>query len=239
MIYTLKTIYDLGIDKYKDMPIMALVSYISISGDLVEHVVANIEPLFSKRQEEQMYRLFEEINTIFETKLKHIVDFDALRKEQNYTIGFFALSALQAFGLSFFTCPKGALNASIYLLFRTVTIIIIRVRRFQSCIIINLLSNILKDMQRLLKQSQENYVENSNRNMTKNIVYLRDIYSKAWLIKKSISCCFGFSFITFLMDYCFDFINSSYWAYVTINRYETKIRIMRKIYHLFSYSIEN
>lgn len=225
MVYTLITIYYLGSSRYKATPLMSIVSFISITGDFVEHAVAHLEPLFTRKQEEEIYRQFQEINTIFATKLNHFVDFEALRKKQNYTIGFFILSAIQAFGLSYFTLPTGAFNITLYSFCRAASIVIIRVRRFQSAIIINLLCNILMDVKTLLKQLQENHRHNS----CENIRYLRDIYSRAYLIKKLLSGCFGWSFITFLMDYCFDFVNSSYWAYITVNFFESPVKILRKI----------
>lgn len=228
MLYTLKTIHHLASPKHKEIPLMSYVSFISITGDFVEHVVAHIEPLFTRKEEEKIYQLFEEINVIFATKLNHVVDFNALRKKQNYTIGFFILSTVQAFGLSFFSLPTGGLNIFFYLLCRAAAVIIIRVRRFQSSIIINLLSNILRDLQILLKQLQENYHQNPDSQTSENIVYLRDIYSKVWLIKNLLSSCFGWSFITFAMDYCFDLINSSYWAYITIKTYKSRMKTIRK-----------
>lgn len=229
MANTLKTIYYLGSEKHKEMPLMSYVSFISIAGDFVEHSCAHIEPLFTGKKEEEMYRRFEEINTIFARKLNHVVDFDGIWKNQKYTIGFFIVSGIQAFGLSFFSLPTGGFNITIYLICRAAAIIIIRVRRFQSSIIINLMTNTLLDVQILLKQSQENYRQNSNRHISKNIRYLRDIYSNVWLIRKSLSCCFGYSMLTFLMDYCFDFINSSYWAYITINVIDSRLKLARKI----------
>lgn len=234
MVYTLKATHHLANPNYKEIPLMSVVSYLSISGDLMEHCVAHLEPLFTRRQEEEMYRLFEEIHTIFATKLNHFVDFDVLRKQQNHTIGFFIFSAVQAFGLSFFTLPECAYGIFLYLLARAIGTIIIRVRRIQSSIVINLLSNVLKDVRMLLEQSQENYGQNSNREKRENIVHLRDIYSKSWLIKNRISCCFGWSFITFIMDYCFDFINSSYWAYIIIKTYKSRMKTIRKFFSLCS-----
>lgn len=225
MIYTVKTLYNLRVDRFKEMALMRIVSYISSGGYFLEHAVAHLEPLFTRKHEEEIYKRFEEINTIFTKKLKYNVDFDALRKKQKYTIGFYVLSAIQAFGLSFFTYPMNNFYMLFYLLFRAIATINIRVRRFQTSVIINLLSNILGDVQTLLKRRQEN-----------NIIHLRLIYSKVLLIQKSISCCFGFSFLTFLMNYCFDVIYSSYWAYITINLYGENSRmfnVIRKFHHIY------
>lgn len=228
MILTLRTTHHLASNSYKEIPLMSFISYISIVGDFVEHAMAHLEPLFTKKHEEEMYRLFEQINTIFATKLNHQVDFDALRKMQRKTIGFFIFSSIQAYGLSFFSLPTDGFETFIYLICRAGGVIIIRVRRCQCSIIINLMSNILMDLQILLKQLQENYNSDSDENMSENIIHLRDIYSKVWLIKNRFSSSFGWSFIAFALDYCFDFINSFYWGYITIKTYKSTIKTIRK-----------
>lgn len=235
MVYTLKTTHLLASSRHKEIPLMSIVSFISMAGDFIEHTVAHIEPLFTRKYEEEMYQIFEEINTIFATKLNHVVDYNALRKKQNYTIGFFIFSAMQAFGLSFFSLPTEGLTLCFYLMCRAVSVTIIRVRRCQSSFVINLLSNILMDVQVLLKQLQESYHQSSNKDLSQNIVHLRDIYSKVWLIKNLISRCFGFSLLVFVLDYCCDFINSSYWAYVIIKTYKSKMKILRKTFFEISF----
>lgn len=231
MVYTLKTTHHLASSTHKEIPLMSYISFISIAGDFVEHGMANLEPLFTRKHEERMYQLFEEINTIFATKLNYKVDFDALRKEQKKTIGFFIISAIQAFGLSFFSLPTDNFEKFVYLLCRFGAVVIIRVRRCQLSIVINLMQKVLMDLQILLKQLQQNHHQNSVEEMSENINQIRDIYSKLWLIKNQISSCFGWSFITFAMDYCFDFINSSYWGYITIKTYKSTLKTIRKTYH--------
>lgn len=232
MIYTLKTVHYLASHEYKEIPLMGYVSFMSITGDFLEHVIAHLEPLFARKHEEEMYKRFEEINEIFSTKLDHRIDFDAVRRKQKSTIGFFVFSGLFALGLSFFTMPTGGYNILAFLLTRVVTITIIRIRRCQASFVINLLSYILTDLQQILRRSQENYGRNStdkDLSRSEDIRYLRDIYSNVWIIKNLISCCYGWSFITFIMDFCFDSINSSYWLYVTIKSYKSRIKIIRKV----------
>ncbi|XP_055303406.1 uncharacterized protein LOC129569037 isoform X1 [Sitodiplosis mosellana] len=94
------------------------------------------------------------------------------------------------------------------------------------------------DLQIQLKQLQENYHRNpNNKHIKENIIHLRDIYSKVWLIKNRFSSCFGWSFITFAMDYCFDFINSSYWGYVTIKTYKSTLKTIHVLYYLISINL--
>lgn len=233
-IYTLKTVHYLGSDKENGIPLMTYVSFMGILGEVIQSAVIHLEPLFSRKCEEEMYKRLEKINKTFATKLNHQIDFEAIRKKQKYTMGFFLLSGLFTFGLSFFDLPNGTLNTYAFLITRAVTMTILRVRRCQASFVINLLSNILMDLQELLRQSQENYRTKSNdrhSDKSENMRYLRNIYSDVWLIKNLISCCFGWSFIAFIMDFCFDSINSSYWAYVSIKSYKSKIKTISELTH--------
>lgn len=227
LLYALKDVHYLGNNKYKKSPLMYYVSLLSIINDLIEHVVAHFESFFVRKQEEEIYRRLDMINHIFATKLNYVVDLDEVRKTHiRDTVVFFVLSAIIATGLSFFTLPNDGYRMSLFLMSRIISVTIIRVRRCQVAIIINYTSSILMDLQILLKRQQKNYSQISNEssnfeeislNCRENLLYIRDIYSNVWLIKNLISSCFGWSFITFLMDFCFDFINSSYWAFIVIN----------------------
>lgn len=146
---------------------------------------------------------------------------------------FFIFSSIMSFSYSFFSLPTNEFDMFVYLLNRILSITIIRVRRCQISFHINALSHILLDLQVLLKRQQKNYRPNSSAatilNSSENIRYLRDIYSNVWLLRNLISNCFGWSFIALLMEFSFDLINSSYWAYMNIKIYESSNMIIRKI----------
>lgn len=238
IVYNLKNIHVMSNSEYKVSSLMYYVSFLSFVGDIVEHTVCHMEPFFMKKYEIEIYRRFEEINEIFATKLNYVTDFDAVRKRQvQSTINFFILTGIVAFGLSFFSLPEDGFSIFFHLLSRAVSITIIRLRRCQMSLLINFLSNVLLDLQILLKQQQQKYIPNSDGMSTKsseNIQYLRDIYSNVWLIKNLLSSGFGWSIITVLIDFSFDLINSSYWTYITIKTYKSTKTIIRKK-SVFSY----
>lgn len=242
LLYALKDVHYLGNSNHKKSPLMYYVSFLSITNDLIEHLVAHFEAFFVKKEEEEIYRRLNIINDIFATKLNYVTDFNEVRRKRiRDTVAFFVISGIFATGLSFFSLPNDGYKMCLFLLSRIISVTIIRVRRCQVALIINYMSSILIDLQILLKKQQENYSRISKNasnfdeislNFRENILCIRDIYSNVWLVKNLISSCFGWSFITFLMDFCFDFINSSYWAFIIINTYKSKKKLFRKIFNI-------
>lgn len=228
-------------DKYKSSPLMFYVNFASVTGSFITHIVAHSEPLFTRKDEEEIYRKLSEINDIFATKLNYVTDFKIIRKKfLCHTMVFFLFSASLSFAYSFFSLPSNGFNMIVFLVNRVLSIVIIRTRRCQMTFLINTMSNILADLQILLKRQQKNYRPNSTESMVyscENIRYLRDIYSNVWLLKNLISNCFGFSFISLLMEFSFDLINSSYWAYMNIKIFESSNLIIRKILILLKHTI--
>lgn len=220
-------------NKYKTSPLMFYVNFVSVAGNFVTHTVAHLEPFFSRKDEREIYRRLNEINEIFALKLNYVTDFDAIKKKfVRGTMAFFVFTATFSFGYSFFSLPTNDNTIFLFLLNRALAVVVIRTRRIQAAFLINSLSNILIDLQLLLKRQQEdNRQHSTNRSSSsKNIQYLRDIYSNVWLIKNLISNCFGWSFITFLFEFSFDLINSSYWTYINIKIYTSKNMIIRNIF---------
>lgn len=220
-------------DKHKSSPLMFYVNFASVTGSFITHIVAHLEPFFTRKHEEKIYRKLSEINEIFATKLNYVTDFKIIRKKFLWhTMVFFIFSASLSFAYSFYSLPSNGFDIIVFLLNRILAIVIIRTRRCQMTFLINTLSNILIDLQILLKRQQKNYRPNSTESMacsSENILYLRDIYSNVWLLRNLISKCFGWSFIFLLMEFSFDLINSSYWAYMNIKIYESTNLIIRKI----------
>lgn len=221
-------------NRYKQSSLMFYVNFVRISGNFVTHAVAHLEPLFSRKYEEEIYNKLNEINEIFALKLNYVTNFDAIRKKYiRCTCAFFIFGAIVSFGYSLYSMPMDGeiMNTGLFLLNRILAVVIIRARRCQVAFHVNFLSNILVDLQILLKRQQLNYRPNSTGSSTtssENIRYLRDIYSNVWLLKNLISSCFGWSFITFLLEFSFDLINSSYWAYINIKFVRSTNMIIRK-----------
>lgn len=234
MTYTLKHGPHLHIiedEKYKECPLMYYVSLMSIVANFATHTVANLETILSRKDEQQIYRRLREINEIFATKLNYVCDFTAIRQKFiRHTITYFILAGALSFGYSFFSLPKD--GTSFHFLFcRFVAVVIIRVRRCQLAFHVNSLSNILMDLQILLKKQQQNYRDSSIGSPSReNIRYLRDIYSNVWLLKNLLNNCFGWSFITFLMEFAVDLINFFYWAYINTRSNASAYRIIRKCF---------
>lgn len=232
-------VHFLGSTNFKESPLMNYVSFMSIGGNFLTHCVAHMEPFFTRKHEVELYRRLNEINEIFALKLNYVTDFDTIRKEFiRKTISFFVFASTLSFGYSIFFFPKDLKGMSIFLACRLLSVTVIRSRRCQIAFHVNNLTNILLDLAILLKRQQQTYNHNSSEsvNCRENIRYLRDIYSNAWLVKNSLSNCFGWSFITFLLEFSFELINSAYWAYVNIELYKSISKIIRKLWEKISNS---
>lgn len=214
--------------KYTGSPIMYYVSLLSIAGNFLTHLMANLEAFFTRSDEEKIYRRLREINEIFAIKLNYTIDYNAIRRKfVRQTVVYFAFSAALSLALSFFSLPRNGSVAQ-FLLTRIMSVLMIRARRCQIAFHINALTNILWDLQVLLKRQQESY-RASTMSSGENIQHLRDVYSNAWLMKNLISKCFGWSLITLLIEFTTELINFCYWAYINITVYRSTVRIIRKI----------
>lgn len=225
--------------QHRESPLMFYVNFVTVTGNFVSHTIAHLEPLFTRNDEQEIYRRLNEINEIFALKFNYVTNFDVIkRKFVRKTVLFYVCAAFMSFGYSFFSLPTDVSSLLLFLLNRIFAVIIIRARRCQAAFIVNALSHILKDLQILLKRQQKNYrphTTNSSSHCSENIRYLRDVYSNVWLIKNLVSNCFGWSMIAFLMEFSFDLINSSYWAYINIKAYESTSKIIRKQTFLFHF----
>lgn len=209
-------------------------NFASVTGSFVAHIVAHVEPLFTRKDENEIYQKFYDINEIFATKLNYVTDFSIIRKKFIWhTMIFFICSANVAFAYSIISLPTNEFDRIVFLVNRILACGIIRTRRCQLSFHINALSNILLDLEILLKRQQKNYRPNSTDlipTSSENIRYLRDIYSNVWVLRNLISNCFGWSFIAFLVEYSLDLINSTYWTYMNIKVYESPNMVIRKIF---------
>lgn len=216
----------------KESPLMFYVNFVAVTGNFVSHTIAHLEPLFTRSNEQEIYRRLNEINEIFALKLNYVTNFNVIKRNfVRKTALFYVCAASISFGYSFFSLPTDISSMLLFLLNRIFAVIIIRARRCQAAFIVNSLSHILIDLQVLLKKQQKSYrphTTNSSSYCSENIRYLRDVYSNVWLIKNLVSNCFGWSMIAFLMEFSFDLINSSYWAYINIKVYESRSKIIRK-----------
>lgn len=228
-------VHYIGNATFRESPLMNYVSFMSIGGNFLTHLVAHLEPLFTQKHEIELYRRLNTINEIFALKLNYVTDFDAIRKDFiRKTISFFVFASTLSFGYSMFFLPTDAKGMVIFLICRILSVTVIRSRRCQIAFHVNNLTNILVDLGVLLKRQQEAYRNNSNEslNSRENIRHLREIYSNAWLVKNLLSNCFGWSFITFLLEFSFELINSAYWAYVNIKLYNSIGKIIRECFIL-------
>lgn len=209
--------------------LMFYVSLMGLMGNFLTHTVSHLEPLLTKKHEQKVYKKLQEITSIFATKLNYVMDFNAIRREFIHnTVTYLVFDCFLSLGYSILSIPNDAFNIFVYLFTRIVSITIIRARLCFIAFHVNTLTIILRDLKILLKQQQTNYHPDSNESIQngsrEKIQYLRDVYSNVWLLKNLLSSCFGWSFITFLLELTCELINSSYWVYLNIQRNLMDIR---------------
>lgn len=240
MLYTL--IYGLHIQikpskqQHRESSLMFYMNFLSMAGNFVTHTIAHAEAFFTQNQEQEIYRRFNIINAVFAREFNYIIDLDAIKREHmQRTVLFYVCSAAVSFVYSFFSLPVAGSDLALFLINRILAVIVIRARRCYAALIVNMQTIILRDLHVLLKRQQQNYRPHptNRRNVTsaqanEKIQHLRGIYSHIWMINNLISDGFGWSFVTFLMEFAFDLINSSYWAYINIKSNESHNKIVRK-----------
>lgn len=235
MAYTLKYGQHLHLmlnTPYKKSSLMYYVSLMGLAGNFVTHIVAHLEPLFTRKYEEEIYGKLREIDETFAIKLSYVTDFNAIRRKFiGHTVTYFVFAGVLSLAYSLLSIPTDAYSIWIYVLTRIMSATMIRARRCLIAFHVNTLNNILRDLQILLKQQQKKYRPNSTEHFdsNENIRYLRDIYSNVWIIKNLLSSCFGWSFITFLVEFSFELINSSYWTYINIKTIKSKLQILSEL----------
>lgn len=199
----------------KEIPLMYYVHSIGVFGSFITHITTHIETLFKGKSEIEILEKFKEINLIFSAKLKHEVQFNVLRRKLFYESAFvFTLSAIMISAGVVITVVDYGNNfrcTSIY------GIIIVCGRGCQISFMINSLCDCLRNLEIQIKRKHRNIAIKRSGCSIENIQYFREIYSKIWLIKNLISECYGWSMISFLIQFTMTIINLSYSIYMNLH----------------------
>lgn len=225
--------------KHRESALMYYVNALSILGGFATHIASHMEVLFSGKREEEIYEKLQIIDNIFVTKLNHVIDYKTRRA--NYikeTILTFVLVTISAIASSFISLPD--LYHDKYFM-QPILIFPMIINRFRWCYIalfLNNIGDILNDLQILLKQQQihscdDSSTQSNNKYARENIRYFREIYSYIWYTITLMSDCFGWSFIFFLVEFTFEFINASYWLYINLTVYGSIDLNIRKCFAKF------
>lgn len=66
---------------HKYSPLMFYMNFVSVFGNLLTQVVAHLEPLFTRKYEEEIYRKLDKINENFALKLNYVTNFEIVGKK--------------------------------------------------------------------------------------------------------------------------------------------------------------
>lgn len=221
--------------KRRESPLMFYINCLSIFGTFATHITTHLETLLSGKRENEIHQKLKKINDIFATKLNYVIDYKARRvRYVRKTVSVFVFAWVLSAGSSLITVPISNHDKYFNQPILILAVTIIRSRGCQIALFLNTIADILKDLQFLLRQQQIQSHQRSgsptgiNNYKRENIRYLREIYSNVWLVKTMMSDCFGWSLITFLIEFSIEVINSSYWAYINLNIYGSNSLNIRK-----------
>lgn len=223
IIYTLKHGLHIEVNAAKDFkrsPIMFYVNYMSTSGNLVSHITAHLEAIFMGNKESQLYEKFDQINKIFETKLKYKLNYQQIRRDYLLRIvSFFIFITSVSVLTSYFSLSNAYANKYLFVFIRICGVATIRARGCYILLIIKLFVDFLGHLKKTLILHQNNCQQHLNglpdpSYPIENILFHRDIYTKLRIAMNLISDVFGWSMITFLAQFSLDLINLSYWIYI-------------------------
>lgn len=220
---------------HKESPLMLYVNCLSIFGRFVTHIITHLETLLNGKREKEIHRRLKKINNIFKSKLNYSTDFNAKRKRYvRGTVSVFVIATLLTVASSLFRVPISNHDKFFSQTIFIFAIIIIRARGCYIALILNIITDILGDLQVLLKQQQTKSRQSTRDEAginykRENVRYLREIYSNVWLVKTMLSDCCGWSLITFLIEFSIELINSSYWFYINFYSHASNNLSIRKI----------
>lgn len=220
-----KGIVHSGHRRHKESPLMFYINCLSIFGTFATHVTTHFETLLSGKKERELHQKLKKIHDIFTNKLNHKTDFKERRaKYVRKTLSVFIFAACLSAASSFIHVPISNHDKYFNQPILIIAVIIIRSRGFHIALFLNIISDTLMDLQFILKEQQirsRQRPPGSSHFKRENIRYIREIYSNVWLIKTTMSDAFGWSLITFLIEFSIEVINSSYWFYINLNKYES------------------
>lgn len=225
---------DLPFMKRKESPLMFYVNCLSIFGTFATHTTTHLETLLSGKRENDIHQKLKKINEIFATKLNYIIDYKARRiRYIRKTVTVFVFAWLLSLCSSLIKVPISNHDKYFNQPILILAVTVIRSRGCHIALVLNTISDILKDLQYLLRQQQINSLQRPGspagvNYKRENLRDLREIYSNVWYIKTRMSDCFGWSLITFLIEFSIEVINSSYWVYINLNLYGSNSLNIRK-----------
>lgn len=204
------------------------VNFLSITGSFVTHMTLHLEAFFGKNSEEKIFERLKIINEIFVTKFNHSTDYKARRaKYIRQNVGTFLLAITLAFASAFTALPNLTDEIEIHFMKPVYMIptIIIRSRWCYFSIFLNAIADTLNDLQYLLNKLNKQHEQSSeemdgepqNFSPSEQIRYFRGIYTNVLRILMLISDSFGWSLITFLLEFSFEVIHASYWLYINFH----------------------
>lgn len=230
-----KGLFHSGHERHKESPLMFYINCLSIFGTFATHATIHLETLLSGKKEREIHEKLKKINDIFALKLNHEINYTERRaKYVRKTLLLFIFAACLSAASSFIHVPIANHDKYFNQRLLILAVIVIRSRGFHIALFLNTISDTLVDLQFILKEQQIKSRQRSGSIPAINfrrdkIRAIREVYSNVWLVKTLMSDCFGWTLITFLVEFSIEVINSSYWFYINLKKYESNSFHIRKM----------
>lgn len=220
---------------HKESALMYYINSLTVLGNSITFLIVHLEAVLCGKPEVKLFGKLNMVDDIFLLKLNHKIDYNVRRSKfiRKIVIAF-ALSCILCTASSFSPLPEQ--HHDKYFM-QPILILGCVTNRVRWCYIALILSNVaetLNDLQILLRQHQIKNRKGSKNEQEVNeeydrIRYIREIYSTIWCAIASLSDCYGWTIISFLLSSTLHSINACYWLYINMNIYKSMDLNIRKI----------
>lgn len=227
---------EIRLSKHGKSLLMYYVNSLSIIGSMVVHIAIHVEALFCRKQEEKIFKKLKLIDDIFVKELNYMTDYRKRRaKYIRQNIGVSVLSVILAAASSFISVSHVDEGVRVHFMkpIHIIPVFVIRNRWCYVSMFLSAIADTLEDLQYALqKQQLRSFRETRLGPMinctTEKMRYFREIYSNSCQIVTLIDDCFGWTLITFLIQFTFDSIDASYWLYMNLHFFGSNSLNIRK-----------
>lgn len=206
--------------KYQDNPMFYYVDSIGFFGNFIALCITHFETIFKRSEEKEILNIMFQTNNCLVNQLNCKVNYERIKwKYWCKMSGFFLFTLVVSIISTSIGFPVEVVSRKLmYNVVMVIALIIVRARTFQITLFISILGEILSDLNAAMKERWEMIKLKKNfHSLEEDLFNFREIYSNSWLIKTSISNCFGWSLIAIILQSIIDIIIAVYWMFVNLD----------------------
>lgn len=204
----------------QDKSMYYYIDSIGFFGNFLAFFITYIETTLKRREEREIYKLLAETNKCIGRKLNFKIDYRRIHwKYWCKMHGFYLLSIGSAVVSVCIVPPLQLISRqALQGTFLLVALVVIRSRTFQIALLISVMGDFLSYLNAAIKRRWETLrlVQNVD-SIEDDLFNFREVYSNCWLMKQSISHCFGWSLIAIVLQDIVDIIIGIYWVFMNLD----------------------